>query len=65
MDRHELQPQLQCGFESSFADDDLQVLVDHNRLTKAEFPNRGGNGVDRVIIVTGVVGIGLDFGGFS
>jgi hypothetical protein len=44
------------------ADDDHVLGVNDDRLAKAKLADRGGDGVDGVVVDTGILGIGLDIG---
>ena len=65
MDRNFLQLEQACRLEAGGPNHDDAVLVQHQRLAKAEFTNGRGNGFDRVVVVAGIVGIEFDVHDFA
>ena len=57
---HLVQPELRGCFPSRMPDDNDAVGVDDDRLAEAESPDRLGNGVDRRVVVAGVLLVRLN-----
>ena len=55
VDGHLFEPQLLGRLPAGVPDDDHAFVIDDNRLPEAEFLDAGGQRIDTIVIVTGVV----------
>ncbi len=65
MDGHFGQSQFEGSFITGIADNNDSFLVHDEGLTKAEGVDRGGHGLDGMVVVSWVMRIGLDVGDAS